>query len=433
VSEPSAAALLDAVGSPAAVLGPTGRLRLVNRAWAEYGERNGAGPAPIAPPADYLNACSSVPEVADGILDVIAGRLPRFEFEYPCHQPDVEQWFRLTATPLEDGVLVVHTDITGEYGRISRWLDATSIAVIELTPSLEFAFANRSWRRRMGRGDGWTYPIAAEDARMLLRRLAVAAEDGLEFSAEVQVDGQWFRFVASPHRDAHRTLRRIVLVGLDVTTERTAIARRAADRERARLAAELHDRVVQRLYGTALALQRHVRAEGPVHLTDAIARIDRSIDDLRAIGRQPEATAAVTGSLSRQIVTTLADARVALGFRPDVRIDGDLEQIDERTGLHFLAVLTESLSNVARHAHALSCTVHVSVRAGRLTLVVTDDGVGMPDQLERRSGTRNMAQRAETLGGRALWAPAPLGGTVFTWQVSMAGPAPEAGVSEPTA
>jgi signal transduction histidine kinase len=81
-------------------------------------------------------------------------------------------------------------------------------------------------------------------------------------------------------------------------------------------------------------------------------------------------------------------------------------------------VLTEALSNTARHAQATRLEVSLAVGDDRVTLVVRDDGIGIPPG-GRRSGLRNLAERAEALGGDFTVRPGPAGGTELTWQASL--------------
>jgi signal transduction histidine kinase len=93
-----------------------------------------------------------------------------------------------------------------------------------------------------------------------------------------------------------------------------------------------------------------------------------------------------------------------------------LDVVDDGIAEHLLATLREALSNVARHAAA--GTVEVSIEAGeQLTLRVTDDGVGVPDDPDQGNGLRNMAARAEQLGGTFRIAAGPTGGSVLEWSV----------------
>ena len=113
----------------------------------------------------------------------------------------------------------------------------------------------------------------------------------------------------------------------------------------------------------------------------------------------------------------LADVSPALGFEPGLRLSGVLEGrlLDDLVD-DALAVLREALTNVARHARARSADVDVAASAGRLTLEVVDDGVGI-GRPERASGLANMRRRAEQRGGSLTIEERRSGGTCVSWSV----------------
>jgi signal transduction histidine kinase len=113
-------------------------------------------------------------------------------------------------------------------------------------------------------------------------------------------------------------------------------------------------------------------------------------------------------------------AGATLKFRPTLQLEGPLRTlVADDVAPHLLAVLGETLSNASRHANATR--IAVSVHAGEvLRLVVTDDGVGMPKDVQQ-SGLRNIRERAEQLGG-SFTVSAPDGaGTTVSWVVPLAG------------
>jgi signal transduction histidine kinase len=128
-------------------------------------------------------------------------------------------------------------------------------------------------------------------------------------------------------------------------------------------------------------------------------------------------TAAARGSgLRDRIMTLTGEARGALGFPPEVSFEGPIDTVvDDQVGRQLVATLREALSNVARHAGATR--VEVSVAAGEeLVLRVRDDGRGLPaDRGDSGLGLRNMASRAEQLGGRFSARSEPAGGTLVEW------------------
>ena len=126
--------------------------------------------------------------------------------------------------------------------------------------------------------------------------------------------------------------------------------------------------------------------------------------------------------LRDQVIALLREAAGALGFTPHATFDGPVDTVvEKRTGAELLATLREALSNVARHAGAHRVDVEVEVQpaaGGDVVLRVRDDGKGIPEDAGGRGyGLRNMAERAERLGGRCSVAPADGGGTLVEWRV----------------
>ena len=195
--------------------------------------------------------------------------------------------------------------------------------------------------------------------------------------------------------------------------------------ERERIARDLHDDVIQRLFATGLSLQAVAQM---VKEPAAAERIMRAVDDLDVSIRQIRSTIfelnqrwSGVPSLRSEIVGVCDEAAKAIGFKPFCDIGGPIDSaVAEPVRSHVLLCLRESLSNVARHAHASAVSVAVTVDADRLTLVVDDDGVGYhpsPDQVS--SGLGNMLVRAESLGGTFTIVAKVDSGTLATWDVPL--------------
>ncbi|KUP95345.1 sensor histidine kinase [Thermobifida cellulosilytica] len=216
--------------------------------------------------------------------------------------------------------------------------------------------------------------------------------------------------------------------GHAAVTLELAEARRDAERlivleDRDRIAKDLHDIVIQRLFAIAMSLMSSVRR---IEDEGAAQRVRRAVDDLDDTIRQIRSTifalqhSADNGRtwLRNQILDVVNAATESLGFSAGLRLDGPIDSaVPDSVAEHVLAVLREALSNIARHAHAsrADITVHVD---SQVTLTVTDDGVGLPEQ-GRRSGLRNLAERAEALGGSFEALRRPEGGTQLRWQVPL--------------
>ena len=195
--------------------------------------------------------------------------------------------------------------------------------------------------------------------------------------------------------------------------------------ERERIARDLHDDVIQRLFATGLSLQATASI---VTEPDAVERIMRAVDDLDVSIRQVRSTIfelhqrwPVLHSLRADILSVCNESATTLGFTPSCAIAGAIDStVDMPTGGHVLLCLREALSNVARHAHASRVEVNVVVGDGRLTLRVVDDGVGYRRTASQHSsGLDNMLVRAESLGGEFSIEALPDRGTVATWTVPL--------------
>jgi signal transduction histidine kinase len=173
--------------------------------------------------------------------------------------------------------------------------------------------------------------------------------------------------------------------------------------DRDRIARDLHDLVIQRLFATGMALEGALRTMPPA----AAERVQRAVDDLDTtikeirtsiFALQSPAPAAGEG-LRVAILQAARAAAETLGFDPQVQFVGPVDTlVPTAIGEQLLAVLREALSNTARHAKASAVTVTVSTTPDTAQLVVRDDGVGLVDS-GRRSGLDNLTRRARDLGG----------------------------------
>lgn len=213
------------------------------------------------------------------------------------------------------------------------------------------------------------------------------------------------RVHAESERDRHRK-------ALDLMAERERIAR------------DLHDRVIQRLFATGMRLQ----AIAPLTEQRVAARVDETVDELdgtiaelRAmIFRLGEATPVEFADRVRRSVLTRA---ALFGLEADIEIEPGIEP-DEETTDHLLAVLGEALTNVGRHADATQVAVSVTLEGPDLALDVSDDGVGLPADPPAGHGIDNIMSRASQLGGRCVIEPGPDVGTRLRWTVPFGSPGP---------
>jgi len=191
--------------------------------------------------------------------------------------------------------------------------------------------------------------------------------------------------------------------------------------DRDRIARDLHDLVIQRLFAVGLQLQGAIRLAVRPQVTErlqsAVTELDATIRDIRAtifeLQHRPGQS-----SLRADLRQLAASYAPTLGFSPVVQFSGPLDNaVDDDLQIQVLAVLRETLSNVARHARASS--VLVEVQAGDELLVrVVDDGVGIPPEVSE-SGLRNMRTRAQARGGSLTMRNREPHGTVVEWRVPL--------------
>jgi signal transduction histidine kinase len=212
-------------------------------------------------------------------------------------------------------------------------------------------------------------------------------------------------------------------IALELAEHRMQAQQMAVFEDRDRIAKDLHDLVIQRLYATGMSLQG---VTSRINVPEVAERVSRSVDALDdtiseirsaifALQTRPETKPA---AVRARILAVVEEMASALGFPPSLQLDGALDTvIPEEITEHLLTALRESLSNAARHSGASQVSVRIS--AGQeLVLVVSDNGVGITPS-GRRSGLRNLEHRAGALGGSLVTRPAAGGGTELIWRVPL--------------
>ncbi|MFJ9680517.1 GAF domain-containing protein [Streptomyces sp. NPDC101194] len=215
-------------------------------------------------------------------------------------------------------------------------------------------------------------------------------------------------------------------LAMELTERRESAEQIALLEERDRIARDLHDLAIQRLFATGMTLQSVVRL---VEQPQASERLLRAVDDLdetikiirsTIFGLRARDSGRAGQGLRARTVTTVEQAARTLGFQPSLRMGGLIDtDVPAEIAEHVIAVLGEALSNVARHAGATAVDISLVVGEGVLSVVVSDNGVGMPEDSGARSGLDNLARRAGKLGGEMSVGASRQGGTRLSWRVPL--------------
>jgi len=231
----------------------------------------------------------------------------------------------------------------------------------------------------------------------------------------------------------------VILVARDITARlayeqqlrRSEDAVREAERvmaiadDRERIARDLHDTVIQRLFASGLALQAVAARSAPEvqpRLEQVVDDLDLTIREIRTAIFSLQATGAAERGVRARVLDVIGEAARNLGFEPRLVLDGPIESIEPAVADELLPTVREALTNVAKHAQATSVLISVEVHQGVLRLVVRDDGVGLGTGERGGSGLENISVRAGRLGGAMEIGPADGRGTRLAWTVPSSAP-----------
>jgi signal transduction histidine kinase len=210
-------------------------------------------------------------------------------------------------------------------------------------------------------------------------------------------------------------------IALELNDARADQQRLGVLEDRDRIARDLHDHVIQRLFAAGLSLQG-IAATVDNEAVDQ--RLTRTVDELDDTIRQIRTTIfalqeASSRSLRGTALAVVDQLSSLLPVRPDVQLLGPLDTIaDEAIIADVEAVLRESLTNVAKHARAAQIRVSVEADNDRLALTVIDNGIGL-GQGTRRSGLANLSRRAERHGGHLDVGNSSEGGLRLQWSIPL--------------
>jgi len=213
-------------------------------------------------------------------------------------------------------------------------------------------------------------------------------------------------------------------LGLELARQRRETEHLSLFRDRDRIARDLHDTVIQRLFATGMQLEGSMRymtgPEASERVQAAVSDLDKTIKEIRStIYSLQRSDRSRSSSLRARIVELIEELTPAIGFAPTLRLEGLVDtRISKDVADNLLPALREALSNIARHARASRADVSVVVDDEWSTLTVSDNGVGIPDD-GRRSGLANLGARAKSLAGTFVAHSVPEGGAELVWRVPL--------------
>ena len=191
-----------------------------------------------------------------------------------------------------------------------------------------------------------------------------------------------------------------------------------ADRER--IAHDLHDHVIQRLFAAGLDVQGTIaRSKAPEvndRLTRTVDELQSTIETIRSTIFKLQSPAAKDADLRARLRALASEMVGDSGIVTSIRVAGPLSALANDIFEHAEAVASEAISNAVRHAHASHIDVTV-MADDEFTMEIADDGDGIPEDNLRKSGLSNMQRRAENLGGVCVITSAPGSGTRVRWTV----------------
>ena len=478
-SEMTYRSVIDALCSEIAVIDGDGTILAVNNAWNDFAAESGvANLVRVGVGQNYLAACEAAARAGDpfgertlaGLKAVLDGTLNEFTLEYPCHAPDKQRWFLLSASPWRfgRGAAVSHTEITRRVlaEKTLRQSEAHYRALIEnevdvvtiLKPDGTIMFESPALERILGYTPEelvgrnvfeFIHPGDIEMIRGEIERVIHTSETSrpVEFAFRHK-DGAW-RTMESVARNllAHPAVGGIIVNSRDITQRRAAEAElrskeialkssheqlqalagrllETEERERRRISRELHDDLNQKLAALAVDLGGIVT----VLRNSPVDEIERQLrENQKGLARVSEEVRSLAYQLHPSI---LDDLGLAVALRSYCNTFARREHIDVRfthRGLKrkiapsvatcIYRIVQEALRNIAKHAKAKRVSVSVVQTSKEIVTVIRDDGIGFRPEMVRpgRSlGLKSMAERARLIGGAFAVESSPGTGTTLT-------------------
>jgi signal transduction histidine kinase len=190
--------------------------------------------------------------------------------------------------------------------------------------------------------------------------------------------------------------------------------------ERNRIARDLHDNVVQRLFATGLYLQqasRTLEGEPKERVESAMTSVDQTIRQIRNTILVLRSTAA--DRLDNLLTSIVAETSPLLGFSPTVVMSPDVARVSGPLAADLALCVREALSNVVQHAQATSVELEVSVTDATVVLRISDNCVGIQGSARHGGGLENLDERARAHGGTFTYCSDPGEGTTLRWRMPL--------------
>jgi len=248
--------------------------------------------------------------------------------------------------------------------------------------------------------------------------LTAVRQDGTEVPVEIALSPlatEEGRLIVVSIRDISDRVR--IMSQLSETAAKLAVVD-----ERDRIARDLHDNIIQRLFAAGLHLQAALgRPDQDERLVGVIDEIDEAIKEIRTIIFTMHSLRGLDAGFEPAVRLVLAESSRVLGHHPSLTQHGVLALVPDPLAHEAIDVIRELLTNVAKHARATHSSVRVAVEDGRFSITVTDNGVGTTlTGLEAGLGLRNLRERAEARRGVFELAGGDAGGTTAIWSVPLA-------------
>jgi signal transduction histidine kinase len=207
-------------------------------------------------------------------------------------------------------------------------------------------------------------------------------------------------------------------IALTVASAREHVRELAVLADRERIAHDLHDQVIQRLFAIGMDVQGTIAR---TYSREVIDRLNHTVDDLQATIEdirtaifQLQSPTEHDGGFRRQIQSVIADLTQNRNIATTLHMSGPMTAIGAELTQHAEAVVAEAVSNAVRHSGASRLTIEVAV-SDELGIDIRDNGHGIPADNQRQSGLANMRRRAEQVGGTCSISSPPEGGTLVQW------------------